>query len=197
MGAPGPTALSRLQSLRLGAGETDDECSGAAPYDTLPHGQQAAPASAERGERGERQRGLRWLFDGLGGLPRWHGHRLSPSRPRAGHHRGAWHTGRAEPDEAGPRASGFVHRLPARPPWLWADRAAGPSLQPRYGMRGPQRPGPGHRRSQHLRAEPGGHYRLAGSSRPARHPQAALYEPPLGQGLLEVSGHAAEPPGAQ
>ena len=68
MGAPGPTALSRLQSLRLGAGETDDECSGAAPYDTLPPGQQAAPASAERGERGERRRALRWLFDGFGGL---------------------------------------------------------------------------------------------------------------------------------
>src|SRR5262249_4867968 len=48
-GAPGPTALARLQSLSVGAGETDGECPGAAPCDTLPHGQQAAPASAERG----------------------------------------------------------------------------------------------------------------------------------------------------
>jgi hypothetical protein len=48
-------------------------------------------------------------------------------------------------------------------------------------------PGPGHRRSQHLRAELGGHYRLAGCSRPAAIRKAALCEPPL------LVNHSAQP----
>ena len=54
MGAPGPTALSRLQSLSVGAGETDGECPGAAPCDTLPHGgrQHLRPLSGVNGDAG-------------------------------------------------------------------------------------------------------------------------------------------------
>lgn len=55
MGAPGPTALSRLQSLSVGAGETDGECSGQCRPIPCPSGQLAAPASAEWEERRERR----------------------------------------------------------------------------------------------------------------------------------------------